>query len=214
MPSQMFNGFKPVKVKNKYGRVTIFRQGDIFFIQRHYGDLPPHNINYQAYFQALADIGIKKIISFNSTGALKKSLKIPSLMVPHDFISLNAGPTLFNDKIFHTTPQFLKSLRDELIKICRQTGVRVYEKGIYLQTTGPRFETPAEVRMFSKFADAVGMTLASEVILAAEIGAAIASICSIDNYCNGVSGHLDYKAGAARNLKTMEKIVKKIIRNK
>ena len=211
MSSRMFNGFKPIKVKNEYGRVTIFRQGDIFFIQRHHDNLPPHKINFKAYFKAIKDLGVTKIISFNSVGGLKPNLKVPGLLIPHDFIFLNGNPTFFNDKIVTTTPIFSKELRRLLIKICGEAKAPVYEKGVYLQTAGPRFETAAEIKMFAQFADVVGMTLASEVILAAEIGVPIASLNSIDNYCNGVSGHLDYKAGASKNLKVVEKIVKNIL---
>jgi len=210
MQSDLFKDFKPVKVKNKYGRAIIFRQGDIFFIQRHYGNLPPHQINFRAYFQALANLNVKKIISFNSAGALKKSLKINSLMVPHDFICLNAGPTFFDERIVHTTPLISENLREFLIKICRQAKAPVYGQGVYLQTAGSRFETAAEVKMFSRFADIVGMTLASEVILASEMGLEIASVCSIDNYSNGLTGHLDYRAGAKNSGKTVEEIVKKL----
>lgn len=209
--SDLFNNFKPVKVKNKYGRAVIFRQGDIFFIQRHLGNLPPHQINFRAYFKALADLGVKKIISFNSVGSLKPSLKSPSLLIPHDFICLNSGPTFFNDKIVHTTPVFSKELRELLINICGRINSPLYKKGVYLQTPGPRFETASEVKIFSKFADVVGMTLVSEVILAAEIGVPIAALNSVDNYSNGTTGHFDYKKGARKNLKTVEKIVKKIL---
>lgn len=211
MSSQIFKDFKPIKIKNKYGRTVIFRRGDIFFIERHLGDLPPHQINFKAYFKALADLGVKKIISFNSVGSLKKNIKVPSLLIPSDFICLSGNQTLFDNKIVHTTPIFLEELRASLIKACNQINLPIYKKGVYLQTSGPRFETAAEIKMFSKFADVVGMTLASEVTLAAEIGAEIAALSSVDNYSNGVSGHLDYKNGARNNLKIVEIIVKNIL---
>lgn len=210
--SGLFNNFKPVKVKNKYGRAVIRRRGDIFFIERHQGNLPPHRINFKAYFKALADYGVKKIISFNSAGSLKKSVKAPSFLIPHDFISLRSNPTFFNDKIIHTTPVFSKELRELLIKICHKADRPLYKKGVYLETSGPRFETAAEIKIFSQFADVVGMTLASEVILAAEVGIEIAALSSVDNYSNGVSGHLDYKIGAGKNTQAVQLIVKKLLK--
>jgi 5'-methylthioadenosine phosphorylase len=211
MSSDIFKNFKPVKIKNKYGRVVIFRRGDIFFINRHQGNLPPHRINFKAYFKAIVDLDINKIISFNSVGSLKKGIKVPSFLIPHDFICLSGNQTFFDDEIIHTTPIFSKELRRLLIKTCSQINLPIYKKGVYLQTAGPRFETAAEIKMFSKFADVVGMTLASEVILAGEIGVPIAAISSIDNYSNGVSGHSDYKKGAENNLKIVEIIVKNIL---
>ncbi len=209
--SDLFKNFKPVKIKNKYGRAVIFRQGHIFFIERHLGNVPPHKINFKAYFKAIADLGVKKIISFNSVGSLGKSIKVPGILIPHDFICLNGHQTFFDDKIVHTTPVVSEELRKLLIKISSGINAPVYKKGVYLQTPGPRFETAAEIKMFAKSADVVGMTLASEVILAAEIGVPIAALSSVDNYSNGVSGHLDYKEGAKKNLKMVEKIVKKLL---
>ena len=56
---------------------------------------------------------------------------------------------------------------------------------MYAQTVGPRFETPAEVRSLARDADIVGMTIASECILAREAGLAYAVVCMVDNAANG-----------------------------
>jgi purine nucleoside phosphorylase len=58
--------------------------------------------------------------------------------------------------------------------------------GVYWQTVGPRLETPAEIRHISRDADVVGMTAASEAIVAAELGLAYAVVCAVVNYANGV----------------------------
>ena len=52
---------------------------------------------------------------------------------------------------------------------------------------GPRLETPAEVRLIAAHAEVVGMTMASECILAAEAGLRYAAICIVDNHANGVA---------------------------
>jgi purine nucleoside phosphorylase len=59
--------------------------------------------------------------------------------------------------------------------------------GVYIQTTGPRLETKAEIEMLKAFGDVVGMTMASEATLAKELGLPYASICSIDNFCHGIT---------------------------
>lgn len=211
MSSDLFNDFKPVKIKNKYGRAVIFRQDNVFFIQRHLGNLPPHRINFKAYFKALADLSVKQIISFNSVGSLKKGIKMPSFLIPHDCICLSGNQTFFDDEIIPTAPVFSKKLREFLMEIVAMAKVPTYKKGVYLQTVGPRFETAAEIKMFSRYADVVGMTLVSEVTLAAEIGAKIAALSSVDNQANGFSGHFDYEVGVRKNLKTVEKIVRDIL---
>ncbi|MDQ3759925.1 MAG: hypothetical protein M3331_08305, partial [Actinomycetota bacterium] len=52
---------------------------------------------------------------------------------------------------------------------------------------GPRLETPAEVRFIAKHAHVVGMTVASECIVAGEMGLPYASLCVVDNLANGVT---------------------------
>ena len=58
--------------------------------------------------------------------------------------------------------------------------------GVYWQTIGPRFETPAEIRLLAAHADLVGMTMASECIVSGELGLAYAAICMVDNLANGI----------------------------
>jgi 5'-methylthioadenosine phosphorylase len=58
--------------------------------------------------------------------------------------------------------------------------------GVYWQALGPRLETPAEVRLAARDADVVGMTIASECVVAGELGLAYAAVCVVVNYANGV----------------------------
>ncbi len=58
--------------------------------------------------------------------------------------------------------------------------------GIYWQTAGPRLETRAEIAMMAQFADLVGMTMASEAIIAQELDMPYASLCSVDNFAHGI----------------------------
>lgn len=212
--SNLFNSFKKVSVKNKYGKVILYRQNNIFYIQRHQGNATPHKINYKAYLQALADKKVKKIIAVNSVGSLKKNIKPGSLLVPHDFIAPWQIPTFFENEIKHVTPSFCPETRKLLIKTIKDLKYKIYDKGVYFQATGPRLETPAEINMFANFGDVVGMTLASETVLANEKGISLASICTIDNYGNGLIGSVDYKkikdmAGQGRTM--VEKILKIIL---
>lgn len=212
--SKIFNGFKKTAIKNTYGRVNIYYKKNIFLIQRHEGNIPPHMINCKAYFQALFNLGVKKIISINSVGALKKTIKVPSIFMPDDFIGLWDMPTFFNQKICHTAPQLSLDLRKNIIRYAEKLKIPIQKSGIYFQATGPRLETAAEIKMIANFADAVGMTLSSEATLAAEKEMEIASICTVDNYANGIKGEVDCQkiyAGAKKNLKNLEKILRKII---
>ncbi len=63
---------------------------------------------------------------------------------------------------------------------------KLRDGGVYWQAIGPRFETPAEIRLIAAHADVVGMTIAAECIVAAELGLAYAAICVVDNLANGI----------------------------
>jgi purine-nucleoside phosphorylase len=62
-------------------------------------------------------------------------------------------------------------------------------EGVYLQFTGPSFETPAEIRMASLFgASAVGMSTACEAVAARHMGL---RVCGISCIANKAAGHTD-----------------------
>ena len=56
----------------------------------------------------------------------------------------------------------------------------------YWQARGPRFETPAEIRLMAAHAHVVGMTIATECVVASELGLDYAALCVVDNLANGL----------------------------
>jgi len=59
---------------------------------------------------------------------------------------------------------------------------------VYICTEGPRFETPAEIRMFKSWgADLVGMTNVPEVVLARELGICYSAVALVTNFAAGIS---------------------------
>ena len=73
----------------------------------------------------------------------------------------------------------------------RGTSRRLRDGGVYWQAPGPRLETRAEIGLIAAHADVIGMTVASECIVAGELGLAYAAICMVDNLANGVAGLSD-----------------------
>jgi purine-nucleoside phosphorylase len=68
--------------------------------------------------------------------------------------------------------------------------IRVH-KGIYLGTTGPTFETPAEYKYFRAIgADSVGMSTVPEVIVARHMGLPCFAVSIITDL--GVEGKIEY----------------------
>jgi 5'-methylthioadenosine phosphorylase len=120
------------------------------------------------------------------TGALKRRLKPGMLVVPDDYILLGAGPTVVREKATHIVPILNAESRRKLLEAARCCNLDCVDGGIYWQTVGPRFETRAEIAMISQFADLVGMTMASEAVIAQELEIPYASLCSVDNFAHGL----------------------------
>ncbi|HOE17343.1 MAG TPA: MTAP family purine nucleoside phosphorylase [Syntrophorhabdaceae bacterium] len=202
--SSLFSPWKSRNVKTPYGSVRIRLSENTAFLQRH-GDppVPPHRINHRANIWALRKLGAVKIISINSVGSLKPSIKPGTLLIPDDFLSVWSIPTLFEKEMRFFIPEMDKPLARHLHDLCKKAGIGAKSGGIYIQTIGPRLETKAEIRMLKGFGDIVGMTMASEATLSMEYGIPYASLCSIDNYCNGI----------AKTPLTMEQIMDNVQKN-
>lgn len=177
-------------VENEFGRALVL-VGDTFaFIPRHGNDpnkhILPHRINHPANLKALKDMNIREVIAANSTGSLKRRIKPGMMVVPDDYIMLAGGPTVFSERPIHITPGLNEEIRQKWIEAARDCGREVLNGGVYWETRGPRLETKAEIAMMAQYADVVGMTMASEAVVAQELELAYASLCSVDNYAHGL----------------------------
>lgn len=177
-------------IKNEFGQPSVVLTDKIALILRH-GDDPhnhilPHLINHRANLKALKDIGVTEIVGINSTGSLKKDLHPGMIVVPNDFITLTATPTIYQNSTVHITPSLNEKVRQKIIKAALNCNLQVVKKGTYWQTQGPRLETKAEIKMMANFADIVGMTMAHEAVISLELDLPYACACSIDNFGNGL----------------------------
>ena len=179
----------PVEVPTRLGKVTVLESDDIVFLPRHgvEDSIPPHRINHQANLSAFKKLRIPRIIGVNSAGSLKPEISPKTLVIPHDYINLWGVQTLFDGEIRHITPGLNEDLRQLILRVAKEHKIQVIGEGIYIQTRGPRLETRAEIRLLRHFGDIVGMTMANEATLAEELSIPYASICSVDNYCHGIS---------------------------
>jgi 5'-methylthioadenosine phosphorylase len=159
-------------------------------VQRHGGPeaayVLPHAIEHHANLAPLVEQGCDRVLAIGSVGSLKAELGVGALICPDDFIALQVGVTIFGDRRAHSTPGFDRRWRAEVIEAWEAGGQAPRDGGVYWQTLGPRFETPAEIRLLAGHADVVGMTLASECIVAAELGLSYAALCVVDNLANGI----------------------------
>lgn len=200
-------------------KIPYLEGKDLILIARHGWSerdfTPPHLIEHLAHFQALAELGVSEVIGVYSTGSLKDFLKPGMLIVPDDFICLYPTPTSVTDRPHHITPAIDATVRRNLINASREVDIDVKDGGVYWQTAGPRLETKAEIRMMATAANMVGMTMASEAVLAREFGIAFGAVCSIDNYAHGIGDNElkdeDIRAQARQNAEKIGRIVSRYI---
>ena len=186
LKSTIFADWREREVDTEYGAVLCREKGEFVVINRHgrTGSTPPHAINHRANVQAIADLGFRDVVSVSSVGSLQESLAPGSLVSCSDYVSFR--PATFRDETgIYEAPFIANHL---IAEIAAGSGCEIAAGKVYVQTTGPRFETPAEVRIIRNWGDVVGMTLASEADLCREAGLRYNSICMIDNYANGVCG--------------------------
>ena len=186
----IFADLREETVETDFGRAVVFRSAAIVFVARHGTDpcrpILPHRINHQANLAAMKNLGVQEILGVYSTGALKRRLKPGMLVVPDDYIMPAGGPTIVSEKSVHIVPTLSAEVRRKWLEAARDCGLDCVDGGIYWQTAGPRFETRAEIAMIAQFADLVGMTMASEAVIAQELEIPFASLCSVDNYAHGL----------------------------
>ena len=75
-----------------------------------------------------------------------------------------------------------------LLKECAANLNIPIKEGVYLQTQGPNYETPAEIKMYKLLeADAVGMSTSMEAICGSHCGLKICGLSCITNKAAGLS---------------------------
>ena len=147
----------------------------------------PHAIDHEANLRPLVEQGCDRVLAIGSVGSLRpEELGVGSLVCPDDFIALNLGDSIHEDARAHSAPGFDAGLREEVITAWSEGGQAPRDGGVYWQARGPRFETPAEIRLMAAHAHVVGMTIGSECVVAGELGLAYAALCVVDNLANGL----------------------------
>ena len=107
------------------------------------------------------------------------------------------------------------ALRKEILAVAKEQGLSLRE-GVYMQFSGPSFETPAEVKMAHILgADAVGMSTACEAVAGRHSGMRICGISCISNLGAGLSeeplSDEDVKVVANRVAPLFKKLVTEVI---
>ena len=139
-------------------------------------------------------LGIKTLFLTNAAGGLDPNMEIPSLMVIRDHMMFNFPNPLIGPNLDQLGPRFpdMSQIYDPALrKILHDTAAKLGQKlseGVYIQLTGPSFETPFEVRYYGAIGGgAVGMSTACEAVAARHMGLRVCGISCIANLGAGLS---------------------------
>ncbi len=182
--SERFRSWEAFSRTNAYGEVHGKRCGGLIALNRHgpEGRTAPHAIDHRANIRFFADLGVTELVALSSVGSLREDLAPGTLVSCGDYVSFH--PVTFQEREARPVTPGLDNTR--VPDIARASGYTVVTDRVYVQTPGPRFETRAEIRILRQWGDVVGMTLAGEADLCAELGIRLHSLAIVDNYANGV----------------------------
>lgn len=171
--------------------------------------------------RVLKQMGIKALFLSNASGGTNPDFRIGDIMIITDHISLLPNPLIGpnDDRIGPRFPDMSNAYDKGLIakaeEIAKKMGIEV-RKGVYLSTTGPTFETPAEYEYFRIIgADAVGMSTTTEVITARHMNIPCFAVSIITDL--GVAGKIEYtthesvQQAAEKSESLMTKVMEKLI---
>jgi 5'-methylthioadenosine phosphorylase len=208
-----------------YGMInfkTGYYQGqEVIFIPRHGSGhtIPPHLINYRANIWGLKKLGTETIIATTAVGSLNLNMKPGDFVLVDQFLDFtkNRVSTFYEGGsrgVVHidVTDPYCPALRAVLAKAAPAAGIQIHDGGVYVCAEGPRFETPAEIRAFTKLGgDLVGMTNVPEVVLAREAEMCYATVSMVTNFAAGISPipltHTEVLETMAANTEKLKKLV-------
>jgi len=217
--SDLLDTWNSKRVVTPYGSCELFMSEKAVFIARQglKGELPPHRINHHAHITALQQLGAGKIISFGSVGGLDEEYSPGKLVVPHDIFAPFKIQTFHHTKLHFTVPGLDEKLRKQVLSALYNNELYPIDNGTYIEASGPRFETPAEIKWMAEVADIVGMTCASEAILAKELNIPHCIVAMVDNFANGIgevplTGN-KFKKQVVKNRETVMKALGRILKD-
>jgi len=197
IPYDEIEGFPVSTVPGHKGRFVLGRVGNVPVAimqgRIHY---------YEGYsigdvvlpIRLLGLMGAEVLFLTNAVGGINESFAPGDFMLIRDHILLGVPSPLIGPNIDQLGTRFpdmsavySRSLCEIIKSAADSLGIALRE-GVYLQASGPNFETPAEIRAFGSFgADVVGMSTACEAVAANHMGMKVCGISCVSNLASGIS---------------------------
>lgn len=185
------------------GKSVVCMQGRLHY----YEGYTMEEVTYPV--RVMARLGVKNLLLSNAAGGINTEFAPGDLMLITDHINfLGRNPLIgpneadFGVRFCDMSYAYHPELRRIALDAAKELGQKL-QQGVYVATTGPSYETPAEIRMFRLWgASAVGMSTVPEVIVANHCGMRVLGISCITNMAAGV---LDQPLTEEEVLETGEK---------
>jgi purine-nucleoside phosphorylase len=167
-------------------------------------------------------MGAKVLFLTNASGGINTEYHAGDFMLMEDHISSFIPSPLIGPNDEDMGPRFpdmsdvyKKEIREIIRRVAKEEDIPLQE-GVYVQFTGPAYETPAEIRMARLLgADAVGMSTVCEAIVANHMGMAVCGISCITNMASGILpqplSHTEVQETADRVAPLFERLVSKAL---
>lgn len=218
-PTSTVAGHKGRFVFGYVGKVpVVIMQGRVHF----YEGYPMTDVVLPTRLMGM--LGAKKLILTNAAGGVNFDFKPGDFMLITDHITVAVPSPLIGQNIEELGVRFPDMsevysvrMRDVVKRIAGDMGIKLQE-GVYMQLTGPAYETPAEVRLARILGgDAVGMSTACEAMAAHHMGIEVCGISCITNLAAGMSSqklnHVEVQETADRVAKQFKELITGIVMN-
>jgi purine-nucleoside phosphorylase len=195
--------FPQSTVEGHSGRIVAGQLGGIPVLVmqgrvHYYEGYTPQQVTFP--MRVLGRLGIQTVILTNAAGGIRENYQIGDLVLLSDHINMLGFNPLIGPneprfgsspasglRFFDMTQAYSIELRSLAQTAARADGPALHE-GVYLATSGPSFETPAEIRAFRALgADLVGMSTVPETIVARHMGIDVLGISCVTNLAAGIS---------------------------
>ena len=177
------------------GKCVVAMQGRFHYYEGYSMDMVTIGV------RVMKQLGIGYLFVSNAAGACNQDYKVGDLIIIRDHINMMPNP-LIGPNLDEMGPRFpdmtcaydlrLQALAEQ---ICGELEIPV-KKGVYFGSTGPTYETPAEVRFYHTVgADLVGMSTIPEVIVARHCGLKVFGVSVVTNISNFLNLEKNYNDG-------------------
>ena len=198
-PYTSIPGFRPTSVAGHAGQLLIggFRGKTLAVLQGRthiYEGCTAAEVAFP--IRALGALGVKTLLTTCAAGGINSQLRVGSLMAIEDHINFTGDNPLIGRppqegeavKFLDMTQAYSSRLLEKLTVASDKLKLGL-RRGVYIAVTGPNYETPSETKALAWLgADAIGMSVVPEVLVARHLGIEVAGLAVITNLAAGIGG--------------------------